>query len=260
MEGTVVANLSEMPLSSIIAYGIVIFIVLMMGMMFMKWLLTKSGVSSVGTLIIKREQEGQTAMYSMNEANKDTDDVMRQRLREGTNSMSNRILELFNAYKLCPMTRRSLAAALRYPLYESINNNHFTKELMPEKYNDYRQRILDQVHEEFVGVYLASKDISCSVDSLPDWLHSKRIIEQLIDTWLLNTCRAQKDCSLTKIDTYKKYSETFKENKDDFRNKIIDSCIAKNNHYIEEMAKRIIQLSSEIESREKLIGSIFSDA
>lgn len=261
MNSNLDVNLGTIPLANAIVYSVLILAALAIAFLFVRWLLTKSGVTGLGGFKIKKEQQGLTSMHSMDEDNKDSDDAMKTRLRQFTNSMANRILDSFWSYHLCAMTKRALAAAIRFPLYESVNNNHFTKELMPDRFDNYRQRILDQIREEYIGILLVFDDFSCTKgDELPAWNTAGTLIEQLLDTWLRNTCIAQIECSQEKIDTYKKYKATFDESEDEYRSKIAEDCLSKNERYTLELKNRVMLLESEMRSREEKVASLTPSA
>ena len=257
MNSSVNVPLDQIPFANAVVYGVIILAVLALLFLFGRWFLSKSGVIEIGPLKLKREQQGLSTMHRMDEDSKDSDDSMKTRLRQFTNSMANRILDSFSDYRMCAMTKRALAAAIRFPLYESVNNNHFTKELMPDRFDNYRQRILDQIREEYTGVLLVFDDFSCAKgDELPDWDAAQIRIEQLLDTWLRNTCLAQKECSQEKLDTYQEYQASFKESSDEYRKKIAEDCIAKNERYVTELTHRIMLLETEMKSREEEIKRI----
>jgi hypothetical protein len=261
MNSNLDVNLGTIPLANAIVYSVLILAALAIAFLFVRWLLTKSGVNALGGFKIKKEQQGLTTMHNMDEDSKDSDDAMKTRMRQFTNTMANRILDAFGEYHLCAMTKRALAAAIRFPLYESVNNNHFTKELMPDRFDNYRQRILDQIREEYTGVFLVFDDFSCTKgDKVPSWATASVLIEQLLDTWLKNTCIAQQDCSQEKADTYTKYRAGFAESDDEYRTKIADECIAKNERYITELMHRVMLLDNEMKGREERIRQLTPSA
>lgn len=213
--------------------------------------LSRAGVIQFGELTVKRYQEGQSVMHSMNEENADTDMLLQQRLRQMTNSLKSKIICLFADSETCMMTRRAMTASLRFPLYESISNNHFTRELMPDSFSGYRRRILESLEDEYRDIQMSHTDAKCAYDNLPYIEPSNARLEQFVDIWLRDVADRVRDCSMQKVETYNKYMRWFEANSDEFRVNITKSCIAKNTRYIDELTRLIAQLTRDIEQRKK---------
>lgn len=213
--------------------------------------LNSMGYIQIGSFTLRKEQQGQTTMHSMDEENNDLDDYLHMKLRQMTNAFRQRIINMFDAYDNCTMTGRALSSAIRFPLYESVHNNHFTKELMPGQFEKYRQRILDALEDEYKDIASTSDKTTCGSNDLPPWKTASVIIEQLLDTWLRDTANLVQDCSIQKLDVYKKYLILYSENKDKFRSAITTSCIEKNNRYVEELNRLSEKLTVTIKNREE---------
>ena len=218
--------------------------------------LNKAGYIQFGSFTIRKEQQGQTTMHSMNEENDDLDDYLHMRLRQMTNTFRQRIINMFSGYKNCAMTKRALSSAIRFPLYESVHNNHFTKELMPGQFERYRQRILDALEDEYKDICSTSDETTCGNNGLPPWKTASIIVEQLLDVWLRDTANLVRDCATQKLEVYKKYLESYAENKDKFRVAITNACIEKNNRYVEELDRLSEKLGYTIKSREEKLPSL----
>jgi len=249
MKEEIATTIAGLPLANLIVLGIIILCVLG----FFVYLAKHFGVIQIGTFSIRKEQEGQTTMYNMNEENKDADDYLQQKLRQMTNTLRQRIVNMFASYTACAMTKRSLSSCLRYPLYESIGNNHFTKELMNERYEKYRLRILDLLKDEYVDLCSNSGETECGHNELPDWSGAKQTVEQFLDMWLLETANLVQDCARMKLETYDRYLPIYQENKDTYRATIVSACVEKNKHYIDSLERLTEHLLHDIRDREKTL-------
>ena len=218
--------------------------------------LSKAGYIQLGSFTVRKEQQGQTTMHSMNEENDDLDDYLHMKLRQMTNTFRQRIINMFADYKNCTMTKRALSSAIRFPLYESVHNNHFTKELMPGQFEKYRQRILDSLEDEYKDICTTSDETTCGNNGLPTWKTAAIIIEQLLDVWLRDTANLVQDCSTQKLDVYKKYLAMYEESKDKYRTTIAKACVEKNSRYVEELDRLSEKLGYTIKSREEKLPSL----
>ena len=120
-------------------------------------LVRKLGIKSIGP--IRLEQRGQSSMFAMNEENKELDDSCRRQMREVTGKMKRNISSIFAELRVCALARLAVSSTIRAPMYESIANNHFTTELMPEQYGAYRERIIEAMKEEYKSMSSASMDL-----------------------------------------------------------------------------------------------------
>jgi hypothetical protein len=211
-------------------------------------ILNSLGFIQIGDVTLKRTQEGQSTMHNMDEENADADDLLKSKLRQMTNSLRKRIYGLFNMYPACTMTRRALSSSLRFPLYESIGNNHYTKELMPDKFYDYRRRMLTALEDEYTDILTSVSDVhDCNVpNDLPAWKDASTIIERFLDMWLLDVLGMVSDCSRQKIETYQKYLLVYKSCKDKYRATITEACIEKNRAYIRELEVRATSIKNDL--------------
>lgn len=246
MEGLAASMVSIPVVNLLIICGTLLTLVGLVAMF-----LKNMGVIQFGSFTVKKDQEGQSIMHSMNEENNDLDDLLKLKLRQMTNSLRNRITNMFSDFDSCEVVPGALAASLRYPLYESIGNNHYTKELMPTSFPGYRQRMLESLRDEYLHLRRLSGRTSCQINNLPEWDDAADRIEQFLDMWLRDLVNYVKDCSESKLLTYKKYLEYYDANKDAHRSRITKDCIEKNERYVRELDERSMQLSRDIRQREE---------
>jgi hypothetical protein len=156
-------------------------------------------------------------------------------MRYITDRIKIHISNIFAEMSICIPARVSISSAIRFPLFESISNNHFTTELMPERYPIYRERIIDTMRDEYVSLATASKGEQCNRDRLPPWEQMSDTLVGCIDLWLKRIAKEVMDTCEKKITVYKDYLRSFEESKDDFRTGISKECIEKNERYIREL-------------------------
>jgi hypothetical protein len=225
MTGLIEANLAAIPEGNLVIIFIGIACLLVIAAFIMKWL----GIISVGP--IKREQQNQSIIYQMNEENYEHDELMRSRLRDSTDEMRVALVNSFDDFKVDDIVRRALSAAIRFPMHKSINNNHFTKVLMPDKRQAYEDRIIRQLKNEYIDLYNASK--RAERNALPSWEDgAEKIIMSYFRDWMNNTLREVSETCADKIKTYMAYR---KQIKSEHWLAIIDICIAKNEDYISKL-------------------------
>jgi hypothetical protein len=237
MQGELKADFTSMPISNMIALFVGFGILLITAGIVIIVVVRKLGIKSFGPF--KIEHDNAATLYEMNEKIRDIDDICHKQMRYITDKIKIHISNIFIEMNICIPTRVSISSVIRFPLYESISNNHFTIELMPERFPVYRNRIVENMKDEYISLASASRDKECIRDALPPW---EQIINQLtecIDLWLKRVSKEVMDACERKIAIYKEFLRQFVESKDDFRSGICRECIEKNERYIREL-KRLI--------------------
>jgi len=200
-------------------------------------LIRRLGIKSIGPIQI--EQNGTVSMHSMTKATEREDETCRKQMRYYTGVIKRRIGNIFANLEVCTLAKVALASVIRFPMYESIANNHFTSELMPENYAEYRKRIIDMVRDEYDSLALASRGIQCNREALPPWEDIGGQIVTCIDMWLRYISREVIACCKKKRTIYEEYLVSFEAAGDDFRADITKHCIEKNKRYITVLKTRI---------------------
>jgi len=197
-------------------------------------IIKKLHINSLGP--IKMEHRNQSVEHKMNEETREADDLCLKKIRQMTNNMKVNFSNIFSDLNVCTLAKVAIASAIRYPLYESITNNHFTTELMPENFKEYRERIIGMIKEEYVALLT---EIHCKKETLPAWeIMSKPLIER-VDLWIKNVSREIILTCRKKKAIYNNYLPIFKDMKDDWRVDIVTKCIEKNEWYDVVLKERI---------------------
>jgi len=234
MHGEINANLTTMPVANIAVLLGGIALLLIITAVTIVVIVRKLGIKSFGPF--KMEHNNTTVMYDMNEKINDFDDLCHRQMRYITDRMKIHISNIFSEMNICIPARVSISSAIRFPLYESISNNHFTTELMPERYPIYRKRIIDTMRDEYESI-AANKDEKCNRDKLPPWEQMGDKIIECIDLWLSRITIQVMDTCEKKITVYRSYLKNFEESKDEFRSGICKDCIEKNERYVRELKR-----------------------
>ena len=235
MKGEITADLSAMTFENmaLLFGGIAALIVVAALAIFV--LVRKMGIS-IGP--IRTEQRGQSSMHNMNDENAKIEQTCQRQMRQTTGGLKIHISNIFAVMKICPIARVAISSVIRLPMYESIANNHFTTELMPENYDSYRARIIEMMRDEYIALAAVSKDINCGRDTLPEWAHVKEQLVNCVDLWLRRIIREIAQCCEKKLKVYRKYLAEFEQAKDAYRMGIVKACIEKNEKYIVELKIR----------------------
>jgi len=247
MQGKIEADLTNMSTANLIVLFVGISVLLIVVTVIIIVTITKLkklGIKNFGPLEV--EHNNMSTMYEMNDKINDIDNTCHNQMKYITERMKIHISNVFAEMNICVPTRVSISSAIRSPLYESISNNHFTAELMPDRYTTYRERIIETIKDEYVSLAATNKNEQCSRDKLPTWdavipddsgkkaTMNERLTE-CVDIWLKRIAKEVMNACEKKIVIYKQYLRMFEESKDDFRINICRECIEKNEHYIREI-------------------------
>jgi len=237
MNGSFDANLTTIPPLNLIILFTGLAVLLILISIILVFIVKKLGVKNIGG--IQLEHRGMSTEYHMNNETKDSDDSCKKQMRQITDSIKIHISNIFAGTAICPIARVAISSVILKPLYASLGNNHFTTELMPERFDAYRSRIIELVKDEYISLSSFSTEVNCTRDTLPLWdVVNKRFYES-VDIWLKRISREVIQSCEKKITIYQKYLEQFAAAKDDYRTGIVRSLIEKNEKYIVVLRTRI---------------------
>jgi hypothetical protein len=162
--------------------------------------------------------------HFMDEENKENDEHLKERCQERTINMRIFLQNELAAVIGDPLAVSAICVHFRATFSNAIIKNHFTKELLPERYIKYRERIQNELKAEYVNLFLRSENRLPEIDVILP------VIERFLDSWLsmvkdevCATCRE-------KIGVYERYKPKFEETPN--LKDIVDWCIKKNQDYI----------------------------
>jgi hypothetical protein len=108
----------------------------------------------------------------------------------------------------------------------AIIRNHFTKELMRSKVRVYRDRILDEIRQEFIGLHLMDERV-------PNLDIVEALFAGFTDDWIKAMKEEVAICCEEKIVVYQQYLPRFE--KIVYLQTIVLDCIKKNEDYIRDL-------------------------
>ena len=128
MEGQVIADLAQMSDTTIaLLIGGIAALLIILALVFV-FVVRKLGISNLGPIRMM-DRHSRVIEYHMNAENSTQDDTCRKEMRRITSNMRLALSNIFADENVCALARVGIAAALRYPLYESVANDNFTTEL-----------------------------------------------------------------------------------------------------------------------------------
>ena len=231
MSGNVDADLNSMPLVNLIVLIVgVIAIILVIA-----FVIKKFGIQvSKGTIKAsdyKYDQDCQTIMYHLQETIDSIDYETRCAMRRQTKPCNYKIAQIGNIQDMCHSSRRSLFYALKEPFYDYINNNHFTREFLPENFEPYRTSLIEYIRETYQELFFEYNFDDCDKNRMQEWDEVADDMEMFVDSWLVMIMTAVKRACARKIEEYKKVLPDVQ--KSNHWNTVVTGCIDKNTKYIE---------------------------
>jgi hypothetical protein len=162
--------------------------------------------------------------HYMDEENKENDEHLKERCQERTINMRLFFQNELSAIIDDPLAISAVCVHFRSTFSNAIIKNHFTRELAPERFAKYRERIFNELKAEYVNLALRSSNRIPGIEvMLP-------IMENFLASWLsmikdevCTTCQE-------KIGVYERYKQKFDETPD--LKEIVEWCIKKNQDYI----------------------------
>jgi len=180
-------DIANMSLSNLIVMlvGVILLVVLVPVVLIVA--VRKLGIRSLGP--IKMERRGQAVEHYTNERIRAIDDSCRKQMQQHTSRIKRSVHNMFSEMDVDVLARLAISSVIKSPMYESIANNHFTTELMPENFDGYRERIIKTVKDEYVSIARASLVGSYGRSPLPTWEESRERLTERVDEWLDMVCK-----------------------------------------------------------------------
>lgn len=237
MSGEVNADLNTIPILNLI----IIFVGIILVILVIALVIKKFGLQvSKGTIKASDyhyDQDCQTIMYHLQETIETIDYETRCAMRRQTKPCNYRIAQIGDIQNMCHASRRSLFYALKEPFYDYINNNHFTREFLPDNFEPYRTSLIEYIRETYQELLLEYNFDECSNDTMQEWSEVEDDMEHFIDSWLVMIMTNVKRACARKIEEYQKVLPMVE--KSTHWNAVLTGCIDKNNKYIESIRELI---------------------
>jgi hypothetical protein len=214
----------------------------------------KAAEIKAAEIVEKKEKEKEQKQFESGNLNKLLDDQIIKCDIEAidfalaqSNKLRRTLNNQLNHQVPCSGTRRSLAACLRYPLYEASRKNNFKEVLRPENAKEYINKILKEVKEEYQAFAIememsfcpTAADSSIKCPELPPLDSILGILnDALINNWLLPIRQKIIETCEKKIKLYNDFLLLYEELGDNNRIKITKLCIEKNMGYIKALSRK----------------------
>jgi hypothetical protein len=165
-----------------------------------------------------------TDRHYMDEENKENDEHLKERCQERTINMRLFFQNELAAIIDDPMAVSVVCVHFRSTFSNAIIKNHFTRELVLERFVKYRERIFNELKAEYINLALRSNNRIPGIEIvLP-------IMEKFLNSWF---SMIKDEVSITcqeKINVYERYLPKFDETPE--LKGIVEWCIKKNQDYI----------------------------
>jgi hypothetical protein len=232
---TVGADLSVMPISNLVVLCIFTLLAAAGLIIGGVWAIKTLKIKKIGNIDILEETKKAYEHYNfmascqhfMDDEIHDIDDSLRARLQEITQSAELHTMNILRNFLKSGLLQESLTANFSLILTASVIKNHFTKELMPDRYKGYRDRIITQFEDRYLDAYSRVFDVE---EKMPTWSDVRDSMIGIVDNWLFRVKEAVKSSCDDKIEIYNRYVLRFKD--DEHRTEIVRECNEKNKKYI----------------------------
>jgi len=162
-----------------------------------------------------------------------------------SNDVRKHLARQLNTHVPCVSSRRALAAALRYPLYEASRWNNFKHVLRHNRTGHYIDQLMRELSSEYETYSVEIENNTCPVNltrtcknipPLEDVFNGIRY--QLVDHWANPIRNEQIETHRKKIKVYLEHAPIFEQLGDMVMVKVCRDCAAKNQDYIRELLRR----------------------
>jgi len=198
-------------------------------------------VRKAGFLDIDKNNSIESSAYDMNDAISKIDDQMHIKVRTITSSLKTRLRNVFYDAGMCPVAVIALTNSALGPLYDSAANNHFTTVMLPENRDEYHNKLLKAIEDEYRSTYNAMLNCECGsrAGAMPLWeggenagngASPKERVQKFLADWANDVLTETIKSCIKKIGMYKASEGPLKSSKR--WSGIVAGCIAKNERYI----------------------------
>jgi hypothetical protein len=238
--GNIVNSVGKLTEGQMIILGIFILLAIPVTVLSVYFFVKKLNIRKFGPMERLEEQQKQffdeqqrrnevrnrsmSDQHFMDEENKENDEHLKERCQERTINMRLFFQNELAAIIDDPLAVSAICVHFRATFSNAIIKNHFTKELAPERYAKYRERILNELRAEYVNLSLHSNNKMPGVDAVIP------IMERFLNSWLAMIKDELCTTCQEKIGVYERYKQKFDEIPD--LKEIVEWCIKKNQDYI----------------------------
>jgi hypothetical protein len=208
------ADFTDMPLANIIAIGVGIVVILTSVVVLSVWAIKKLNIRKLGPVRMLEEQQQKndqhnksiSCLHYMDDEIDEIDNNLRMQCHQIILEYSSHIRVVLREITSDNSVSGSMIANVKVILSGSVIRNHYTRELMPERLNKYRERYLGQMED-----FYKNQSAYMNAVTLPPWEDAKKVFEHVLDEWIKRIKQAVIISCEEKIEVYDRYKNRFKE-------------------------------------------------
>jgi hypothetical protein len=195
-------------------------------------------IKKIGPVVMSEQQalfEKQTnfiaCQHFMDDEIHDIDDFVRSECQSVVQSLELHIMGILRKYLTVGLLQESLTAHMSLLFTFSVIKNHFTKELMPDRFTHYREKLIMQIKDRYSNTQARLQSGDETENQLPEWKDVEGMFLEIIDYWLWKLYDIVNQACVDKIEVYNRYLIRFQGSEHHLN--ICNECIKKNQNYIE---------------------------
>lgn len=166
------------------------------------------------------------------------DDRLDLAAKRATKSLRRTMVHAVSTATNCAITKRAMGSSLLDPLFDAADENDFKTHLSSNSRDAYIDAKVQAIREYYDELSEATSTGCASSDGendLPPWEEAEKRIRDVVARWAYQIGEAVKTACREKIDIYREYRPQFEAANDKYFLDVVDSCIAKNQKYIEQL-------------------------
>jgi hypothetical protein len=196
-----------------------------------------AGKDGVSMQLVESRQERE---YYMNRRIAEIDQDLRAAIMSRTRDLKKPILRAVSGSTLCSAALRAIAADLRSPMYQAVDDNDFKHRLSKASRDQYLEKKLAELQDEYADLTTEASGDPCTAGPAaivfyPPWEEVEPRLRRAVEMWAQWIRDSVIESCQKKIAVYEEYKPGFSAAKDKKFMEIVDSCIAKNKAYIQEL-------------------------
>lgn len=198
-----------------------------------------AGKDGVSLQLVESRQERE---YFMNRRIAEIDQDLHTEIMARTRDLKKPLLRVVTGAGLCTAALRAIAADLRAPIYQAVDENDFKHKLAAANREGYLKGKLAALKDEYDDLVAEVGYDPCAagpaaVIAFPPWESVEAGMSRALNGWADKVAEAVSDSCRRKVAVYEEYRPQFESARDKKFTKIVDECIAKNQGYIQALGR-----------------------
>lgn len=221
--------------SAIMVVGILIYLLIQRGTVSS----VSAGKDGISLQLVESRQERE---YFMNRRIAQIDQDLHTEIMSRTRALKKPLLRVVNGAGLCTAALRAIAADLRSPIYQAVDENDFKVNMATANREAYLELKLGALKDEYTDLVSEAGTDPCvagpaAVIVFPEWDSVKPGMVRALELWADRVSDAVVLSCRRKIEVYEEYRPQFQAARDRKFTQIVEDCITKNQGYIEALGR-----------------------